>query len=236
MAIDKAVDSGALDTALTYTADRIRAKTGSTDQIAWDAAKGFGDAVDEISEGGGATTPAIAVAQFPVMASIEEDVGSLTIDFSELQQYMSATKTYNWTLIMWRNSQAVTSKQYVAGSYCVTGRASKGSNLDANDCRLSRTAAAALATPYSLNVMDFKKSRTVTGTALTIVSNATSTEWVGDFIGVFTLLASYTDTHTGDKPTECPAGFLTFAAAEESAQSADIPAEDALNIITGGVV
>lgn len=52
MAIDKAVDSGALDTALTYTADRIRAKTGSTDQIAWDAEKGFGAAVDAIDVGG----------------------------------------------------------------------------------------------------------------------------------------------------------------------------------------
>ncbi len=51
MAIDKAVDSGALDTALTYTADRIRAKTGGTDQIAWDAEKGFGEAVDGIQAG-----------------------------------------------------------------------------------------------------------------------------------------------------------------------------------------
>lgn len=51
MAIDKAVDSGVLDTALTYTAERIRAKTGSADQIAWDAAKGFGDAVDGIQAG-----------------------------------------------------------------------------------------------------------------------------------------------------------------------------------------
>lgn len=51
MAIDKAVDSGVLDTALTYTAGRIRAKTGSADQIAWDAAKGFGDAVDGIQAG-----------------------------------------------------------------------------------------------------------------------------------------------------------------------------------------
>mgnify|MGYP002762515434 CR=1 FL=1 len=35
--------------ALTHTADRIRAKTGGTAQIVWDAAKGFGDAVDAIS-------------------------------------------------------------------------------------------------------------------------------------------------------------------------------------------
>lgn len=35
--------------ALTYTADRIRAKTGDTSKIVWDAEKGFGNAVDAIS-------------------------------------------------------------------------------------------------------------------------------------------------------------------------------------------
>ena len=53
MAFDKVIDSTQLDTAMTYTADRIRNKTGGTDQIAWDSAKGFGDAVDAISSGGG---------------------------------------------------------------------------------------------------------------------------------------------------------------------------------------
>lgn len=52
MAYDKVVDSAALDAAMTYTADRIRNKTGGTDQIAWDSAKGFGDAVDAITGGG----------------------------------------------------------------------------------------------------------------------------------------------------------------------------------------
>ena len=52
MAYDKIVDSIALDTALTYTANRIRNKTGDTNQIAWDSAKGFGDAVDAITGGG----------------------------------------------------------------------------------------------------------------------------------------------------------------------------------------
>ena len=50
MAYDKVVDSAALDAAMTYTANRIRTKTGGTDQIAWDSAKGFGDAVDAISD------------------------------------------------------------------------------------------------------------------------------------------------------------------------------------------
>ena len=51
MAYDKVVDSAALDAAMTYTANRIRNKTGGTDQITWDSAKGFGDAVDAITGG-----------------------------------------------------------------------------------------------------------------------------------------------------------------------------------------
>lgn len=53
MAFDKLIDSTKLDAAMTYTANRIRNKTGGTNQIAWDSAKGFGDAVDAISSGGG---------------------------------------------------------------------------------------------------------------------------------------------------------------------------------------
>lgn len=49
MAFDKIVDSAALDAAMTYTANRIRNKTGDTNQIVWDSAKGFGDAVDAIA-------------------------------------------------------------------------------------------------------------------------------------------------------------------------------------------
>ena len=54
MAYDKVVDSAALDAAMTHTANRIRNKTGGTDQITWDSAKGFGDAVDAITSGSSA--------------------------------------------------------------------------------------------------------------------------------------------------------------------------------------
>lgn len=54
MAYDKVIDSAQLDAAMSYTANRIRNKTGDTNQIAWNSAKGFGDAVDAISSGGGA--------------------------------------------------------------------------------------------------------------------------------------------------------------------------------------
>ena len=54
MAFDKVVDSAQLDAAMTYTANRIRNKTGDTNQIIWDSAKGFGDAVDAITTGSSA--------------------------------------------------------------------------------------------------------------------------------------------------------------------------------------
>lgn len=54
MAFDKVVDSAQLDAAMTYTANRIRNKTGDTNQIMWDSAKGFGDAVDAIITGSSA--------------------------------------------------------------------------------------------------------------------------------------------------------------------------------------
>lgn len=52
MAFDKVIDSTQLDAAMSYTANCIRNKTGDTNQIAWDSAKGFGDAVDAITSGG----------------------------------------------------------------------------------------------------------------------------------------------------------------------------------------
>ena len=48
-AVVKIVNSTMLDSAMSYTANRIRNKTGGTNQIAWDSAKGFGDAVDAIT-------------------------------------------------------------------------------------------------------------------------------------------------------------------------------------------
>lgn len=49
MAYDKVIDSIKFDEALTYTANRIRVKTDSTDLITWDTSKGFGDVIDSIT-------------------------------------------------------------------------------------------------------------------------------------------------------------------------------------------
>ena len=55
MAVDKAIDSAKLNATLAYEANRIRAKTGDSDDLAFDFAneKGFGDAIDAIPTGGG---------------------------------------------------------------------------------------------------------------------------------------------------------------------------------------
>lgn len=49
MAYDKVIDSIKFEEALTYTANRIRVKTDSTDLITWDTSKGFGDVIDFIT-------------------------------------------------------------------------------------------------------------------------------------------------------------------------------------------
>ena len=51
MAFDKVVDSAQLNAAMTYTAGRIREKTGETVSIPWSSTKGFGDAIDAITAG-----------------------------------------------------------------------------------------------------------------------------------------------------------------------------------------
>lgn len=55
MAVDKLVDSTKLNNSLEYTADRIRLKTGGSADILFDFEneKGFGDAIDAITTGGG---------------------------------------------------------------------------------------------------------------------------------------------------------------------------------------
>ena len=52
MAADKLVDSAKLDSALTATADAIRAKTGSADKIVWNSETGFASVIEAITGGG----------------------------------------------------------------------------------------------------------------------------------------------------------------------------------------
>lgn len=96
MAFDKVIDSAKLDTAMTYTANRIRSKTGSTDSIAWDTSKGFGDAVDLITADGG--NPFVAFESLQSFAlsnnsTITELVANIPDVTSLSRSFASATFT-----------------------------------------------------------------------------------------------------------------------------------------------
>ena len=51
MAYDKVIDSAKLESAITATADAIRAKTGSAEKIPWDESQGMAGAVRDIATG-----------------------------------------------------------------------------------------------------------------------------------------------------------------------------------------
>lgn len=76
--------------ALTHTADRIRAKTGGTDLITWDAAKGFGDAVDAIQAGG----KKIKIVMTSTVSNAAEMLSIIKAAAGTMQRYVAHALTY----------------------------------------------------------------------------------------------------------------------------------------------
>lgn len=100
MAFDKLVDSAKLDAALTATADAIRAKTGSTEPIPWDAETGFKTTVESMEVGGGGGT------------EWESLMPATDITFTNGGEYISFDVVYPLTLekqykVKWDNSEYV---------------------------------------------------------------------------------------------------------------------------------
>ena len=123
MAYDKVVDSAALEAAMTYTANRIRNKTGGTDQIAWDSAKGFGDAVDAISSGGGNPFEAFESLQSFELSgnsTITEFVANLP-NVTKLNYSFAVTRTNPLTRIELTVSNKLTNVSFMLGNSAVLG-------------------------------------------------------------------------------------------------------------------
>lgn len=121
MAYDKVVDSAALDAAMTYTANRIRNKTGGTDQIAWDSAKGFGDAVDAISSGGGNPFEAFESLQsfeLSPKSTITEFVANLP-NVTKLNYSFAVARTNPLTRIELTISNKLTNVSFMLGNAAV---------------------------------------------------------------------------------------------------------------------
>ena len=122
MAFDKVVDSAALDAAMTYTANRIRNKTGDTNQIAWDSAKGFGDAVDAITGGGN------PFEMFKFLASFKLSTNSTITEFvadipnvTSLSRSFAVTRTNPLTRIELTVSDKLTDVSFMLGNAAVHG-------------------------------------------------------------------------------------------------------------------
>lgn len=85
--------------ALTYTADRIRAKTGSTDQITWDATKGFGDAVDAIPMSSGAALNIVMTATISnareMLDIVKNAAGTMTRYVAYISSYAGGAHVNN---------------------------------------------------------------------------------------------------------------------------------------------
>ena len=118
MAYDKVVDSAALDAAMTYTANRIRNKTGGTDQITWDSAKGFGDAVDAISSGGGNPFEAFEALQsfeLSTKSTITEFVANIP-NVTKLNYSFAVARTNPLTRIELTVSNKLTNVSFMLGN------------------------------------------------------------------------------------------------------------------------
>ena len=123
MAYDKVVDSAVLDAAMTYTANCIRNKTGGTDQIAWDSAKGFGDAVDAISSGGGNPFEAFESLQSFELSgnsTITEFVANLP-NVTKLNYSFAVTRTNPLTRIELTVSNKLTNVSFMLGNAAALG-------------------------------------------------------------------------------------------------------------------
>ena len=97
MAIDKAVDSAALDAGMLSVADAIRAKAGTTGQLAWP--DGFITAISGIETGGGGASWVTISETLPNAMYQLGDVnmdGSITQDdANEIMNYLSGSADFS---------------------------------------------------------------------------------------------------------------------------------------------
>lgn len=109
MALDKVVDSAALDAGMTSVANAIRAKTGNAAMLAWP--NGFLAAIAEIAEGGG--------------AGLAYDMGEFVLD-ADTKALRSPSIPHNLGeipefILVWTDDFAGLSEENPAGQQCNLG-------------------------------------------------------------------------------------------------------------------
>ena len=109
MALDKVVDSAALDAGITSVANAIRAKTGNTDMLAWP--NGFLAAIAEIT-GGGSAGLAYDMGEFVLDADAKYvDPPSIPHNLGEVPEF----------ILVWTDDFAGLSEENPAAQQCNLG-------------------------------------------------------------------------------------------------------------------
>ena len=108
MALDKVVDSAALDAEMTSVANAIRAKTGNAAMLAWP--NGFLAAIAEIAEGGGAGL-AYDMGEFVLDADVKDLAPSLPHNLGEIPEF----------ILVWTEDFAGLSEENPAAQQCNLG-------------------------------------------------------------------------------------------------------------------
>lgn len=108
MALDKVVDSAALDAEMTSVANAIRAKTGNTDTLAWP--DGFATAIAGIT-GGGVIGLAYDMGEFVLDADTKDPGPSLPHNLGEIPEF----------ILVWTDDFAGLSEENPAAQQCNLG-------------------------------------------------------------------------------------------------------------------
>lgn len=108
MALDKVVDSAALDAEMTSVANAIRAKTGNTDTLAWP--DGFATAIAGIT-GGGVIGLAYDMGEFVLDADVKGLEPSLPHNLGEIPEF----------ILVWTDDFAGLSEANLAEQQCNLG-------------------------------------------------------------------------------------------------------------------
>jgi hypothetical protein len=201
--------------------DSVREKTGGANGL---LSGEVAPAVRGIQSGGGGGTglavPKMAAVYFPIALSIPSNFGEINVDFGPLIDYLDAKKTYAYSLVLYKNSVTeYTELTHIANALTLLGRIGHEGKLssfafDYNNQMQARAESTSMAGIVHLNVTNAFTAKSMTNGVATLTLGSSSTsDFIGEWVGIFTAIAPFTSTEPANKLTECPANFLTYTEA-----------------------
>lgn len=183
MAYDKVVDSAQLDGAMTSTANAIRAKSGGSGNIPWNAATGFADAVAAIPSGGAVQESDINFYDYDGTLlhawTLAELAGKTALPELPTQEGLTC-QGWNWTLAELK----ATGRIMDVGPMYITDDGATRLHITLLDGRLSPKVGLALNGSAVIDWGDGSAATTLTGTdtATVVYTDAHAYPSAGDYV------------------------------------------------------